>query len=99
MAVTKCASLQLPIPSFASGEMLGAKNVPNGDFNAEVRRAVASAGYRAAVTTSPGFNDRGSDLFALARFPTEHDLPHFAQSTSGFEQFRSRIGPPRRAVS
>jgi hypothetical protein len=72
---------------------------PNGDFNAEVRRAVASAGYRAAVTTSPGFNDRGSDLFALDRFPTEHDLPHFAQSTSGFEQFRSKIGPPRRAVS
>jgi peptidoglycan/xylan/chitin deacetylase (PgdA/CDA1 family) len=72
---------------------------PNGDYNAEVRRAVASAGYRAAVTTSPGFNDLGSDLLALDRFPTEHDLPHFAQSTSGFEQFRSRIGPPRRAVS
>jgi peptidoglycan/xylan/chitin deacetylase (PgdA/CDA1 family) len=69
---------------------------PNGDHDAEVRRAVASAGYRAAVTTSPGFIGRSSDLYALDRFPTEHDLAHFAQSTSGFEQFRSRIGPLRR---
>src|SRR5262245_40212787 len=47
---------------------------PNGDYNAQVRRAVATAGYRAAVTTRPGFNDLSSDLLSLDRFPTEHDL-------------------------
>lgn len=65
---------------------------PNGDEDARVRREVARAGYRAAVTTRPGLNDaRRSDPFALRRVHTEDDLAHFAQSTSGFESIKERL--------
>lgn len=64
---------------------------PNGDEDARVRREVARAGYTAAVTTRPGLNDARSDPFALRRVHTEDDLAHFAQSTSGFEQLKTRL--------
>jgi peptidoglycan/xylan/chitin deacetylase (PgdA/CDA1 family) len=64
---------------------------PNGDEDARVRREVARAGYRAAVTTRPGLNGRASDPFALRRVHTEDDLAHFAQSTSGFESIKERL--------
>lgn len=64
---------------------------PNGGYNANVRRAVESAGYQAAVSTAHGLNDKGSDLFALRRVHTEDDLAHFAQNTSGFENFKDKL--------
>jgi peptidoglycan/xylan/chitin deacetylase (PgdA/CDA1 family) len=69
---------------------------PNGDMDKRIRSAVAAAGYRAAVTTEPGFNDATSDLLALRRVPTESDMAHFVQSTSGFEELKNRIVPTRR---
>ena len=62
---------------------------PNGDHNRHVRNAVANAGYRLAVTTECGLNDRTTDPLALRRVHTECDLTHFIQSTSGFEQFKN----------
>lgn len=64
---------------------------PNGGYNAQVRDAVRSAGYEAAVSTAHGLNDEGSDLFALRRVHTESDLAHFAQSTSGFEALKDKL--------
>ena len=64
---------------------------PNGDCNARVRDAVARAGYRLAVTIECGLNDRNSDPLALRRVHTESDITHFIQSTSGFEQLKSRF--------
>jgi peptidoglycan/xylan/chitin deacetylase (PgdA/CDA1 family) len=62
---------------------------PNGDHDTRVRNAVARAGYRLAVTTECGLNDRATDPLALRRVHTDCDLTHFIQSTSGFEQFKN----------
>jgi peptidoglycan/xylan/chitin deacetylase (PgdA/CDA1 family) len=64
---------------------------PNGGVDGTVRAAVRDAGYRAAVTTVPGFNDVRTDPYALRRIHTERDLPHFIQSTSGFELVKARL--------
>lgn len=64
---------------------------PNGDYDERVRAAVAKAGYECAVTTTSGFNDQRSDRLALRRIHTAEDQPHFAQSTSGFEQVRLQL--------
>lgn len=64
---------------------------PNGGTNAAVRAAVRAAGYRAAVTTVPGFNDARTDPFSLRRIHAEQDVPHFVQSTSGFELVKARL--------
>ncbi|MGE0126879.1 MAG: polysaccharide deacetylase family protein [Blastocatellales bacterium] len=63
---------------------------PNGDYDERVQREVARAGYRIAVTTVSGLNKRGDDLLTLRRIHTERDLAHFAQSTSGFEELKSK---------
>jgi peptidoglycan/xylan/chitin deacetylase (PgdA/CDA1 family) len=65
---------------------------PNGDSNKHVRNEVSLAGYTCAVTTAPGLNGRGTDLLALRRIHGEHDLAHFAQSTSGFQELKSSFG-------
>jgi peptidoglycan/xylan/chitin deacetylase (PgdA/CDA1 family) len=64
---------------------------PNGSYDERVEAAVREAGYKVAVTTIPRLNDQQSDLHALARVPAELDLDHFEQTTSGFEQFKSRM--------
>ena len=64
---------------------------PNGDYDERVHAAVAKAGYECAVTTTRGFNDQRSDRLALRRVHTAEDQPHFAQSTSGFEQVRLQL--------
>jgi peptidoglycan/xylan/chitin deacetylase (PgdA/CDA1 family) len=65
---------------------------PNGAFDERVRRETAGAGYSCAVTTEPGLNGRrGADPLALRRVPAETDLPHFVQSTSGFEELKNRL--------
>jgi peptidoglycan/xylan/chitin deacetylase (PgdA/CDA1 family) len=68
---------------------------PNGGIDARVRAAVARAGYHGAVTTVPGFNTDSCDPLAMRRIHTEGDLPHFIQSTSGFELLKSRLRPSR----
>jgi peptidoglycan/xylan/chitin deacetylase (PgdA/CDA1 family) len=64
---------------------------PNGDYDARVRGAVERAGYRCAVTTDYGMNEKGQNLLSLRRICAEADLPHFIQSTSGFEQMKIRL--------
>jgi peptidoglycan/xylan/chitin deacetylase (PgdA/CDA1 family) len=64
---------------------------PNGNFNGDVRREVERAGYSCAVTSIYGFADSTSDPLTLRRISTEFDLPHFIQSTSGFERVKSRL--------
>jgi peptidoglycan/xylan/chitin deacetylase (PgdA/CDA1 family) len=68
---------------------------PNGAYNRIVRDAVARAGYGLAVTSDDGLNDATIDPLAFRRIHNEEeDLPHFLQSTSGFEEaknaFRSK---------
>jgi peptidoglycan/xylan/chitin deacetylase (PgdA/CDA1 family) len=64
---------------------------PNGDYNARVQREVARAGYRCAVTTEYGLNERGSYPLTLRRIHAEHDLAHFVQGASGFEQVKNKL--------
>lgn len=64
---------------------------PNGSFDERVRRETERAGYLCAVTTLHGLNARRADPLALRRVSAEADLPHFVQSTSGFEQFKNRL--------
>jgi peptidoglycan/xylan/chitin deacetylase (PgdA/CDA1 family) len=64
---------------------------PNGNFNGDVRREVERAGYSCAVTSIYGFADSNSDPLTLRRISTEFDLPHFIQSTSGFERMKARL--------
>jgi peptidoglycan/xylan/chitin deacetylase (PgdA/CDA1 family) len=64
---------------------------PNGSFDQRVVSAVAKAGYKCAVTTEPGHNDPQSDLLQLRRVPADLDIDHFVQSTSGFEEMKSRF--------
>jgi peptidoglycan/xylan/chitin deacetylase (PgdA/CDA1 family) len=72
---------------------------PNGACDERVRREAASAGYACAVTTEPGLNERrGADPLALRRVPAETDLPHFVQSTSGFEELKNRLRGRRPAA-
>lgn len=67
-------------------ELLG---YPNGDHNLSVQQEAARAGYTCAVTADYGLNNGRSNLLALKRIHTEHDIAHFVKSTSGFEQFRN----------
>ena len=65
---------------------------PNGtpeDYTAETVRAVAKAGYRAAVTAIAGANTPATSPLELHRVDGgAPDLAHFAQSVCGFEQAR-----------
>ncbi len=63
---------------------------PNGDHDERVRREVAQAGYRIAVTCMSGLNKKGDDPLRLRRIHTERDLTHFAQSVCGFEELKNR---------
>lgn len=72
---------------------------PNGAHDERVRREAAGAGYVCAVTTEPGLNERrGADPLTLRRVPAETDLPHFVQSTSGFEELKNRLRGHRPAA-
>jgi len=83
------------------GNPVGLFCYPNGGFNTAIKREVARAGYRCAVTCEPGFNEASADHLALRRIHTEPDLAHFAQSTSGFEQAKTilRRGAQASAVT
>lgn len=69
-------------------ELLG---YPNGDHNPAVQHEAARAGYTCAVTADYGLNNGRSNLLALKRIHTEHDIAHFVKSTSGFEQFKNTL--------
>ncbi len=64
---------------------------PNGDYNERVTSEVSRAGYVSAVTTVSGLVETGDERFTLRRIHTEHDLPHFLQRTSGFEQLKIKL--------
>jgi peptidoglycan/xylan/chitin deacetylase (PgdA/CDA1 family) len=64
---------------------------PNGALNARVRRAVADAGYKCAVSTSHGLNNQDCDILALRRISADPDMAQFAQYTSGFEHLKIRF--------
>jgi peptidoglycan/xylan/chitin deacetylase (PgdA/CDA1 family) len=64
---------------------------PNGNHNLEVQQEAARAGYKCAVTADHGLNNEYSNLLALKRIHTEHNLALFVKNTSGFEQFRNRF--------
>lgn len=89
-----------------SRELIGSKSVlneklgrevrqfcyPNGSFDESVRKAVVDAGYQAAVTTNYGFCGPESEPFTLKRIDSQPAISSFAQSVSGFESFRDRVG-------
>jgi len=64
---------------------------PNGDYDVMVSNEVERAGYKCAVTSRHGLNDRDANPLALRRIHTERDLVHFVQSTSGFELLKNRL--------
>lgn len=65
---------------------------PNGTYDQRVRDAVEKAGYASSVTTKYGFCGAASGLFELKRIDAQPSIEHFAQSVSGFERMRERIG-------
>jgi peptidoglycan/xylan/chitin deacetylase (PgdA/CDA1 family) len=47
---------------------------PNGDFNGKTESLARKLGYRAAVTTRPGFNSKETDPLALRRVSVHQDI-------------------------
>jgi peptidoglycan/xylan/chitin deacetylase (PgdA/CDA1 family) len=69
---------------------------PNGgpqDFDDEAIACLREAGYRAAVTGIPGFDDtRGeTDLYRLRRQAIPHEAAYFRQYVSGMERAKDRV--------
>ncbi len=58
---------------------------PRGSESPSVRRAVAEAGFEAALTVAPGANSRGVDLFGLSRTEVAADdtLADFSRKLEG----------------
>lgn len=58
---------------------------PRGDVSEEVKRVVSDEGYRAACSTLPGLNDRGTDRFLLRRtyISRRDSAPEFAKKMKG----------------
>lgn len=57
---------------------------PAGAFSDAAKRAVRDGGFDLAFATTPGFNDRGTDWFAVKRFNAPRDADHLAYLLSGF---------------
>jgi peptidoglycan/xylan/chitin deacetylase (PgdA/CDA1 family) len=64
---------------------------PSGAFDELVWQAVKQNGYECAVTTRYGLNANGKNPFLLNRIDAQPDTVHFAQSSSGFEDFRQNF--------
>ncbi len=62
---------------------------PNGSLNEQVKKSVENAGYKSAVTTAYGFNEKSANRFALNRIDASAAIENFAQSASGFEALRA----------
>ena len=68
-------------------------NGMEGDFNEDTMRALQEAGYVAAVTAMPGFNQTtaATDPFRLRRFSIPDDSIQLKQYVSGLEAAKNRI--------
>jgi len=64
---------------------------PNGSFDENARKAVEKAGYKSAVTTDYGFNEKQANSFLLNRIDAQSGIADFAQSASGFEAIKQKI--------
>ncbi|MBA2620614.1 MAG: polysaccharide deacetylase family protein [Acidobacteria bacterium] len=64
---------------------------PSGMFDENVWQAVKRNAYRCAVTTRYGFNREEANRFLLNRIDAQPDVVHFAQTVSGFEDFRQKF--------
>lgn len=64
---------------------------PNGSLNKNARTAVENAGYKCAVTTEFGFNQKSANLFLLKRIDAPPGIAEFAQSVSGFELIKQKL--------
>ena len=64
---------------------------PNGSFNAQVQKSVENAGYKCAVTTAYGFNEKQANQFTLNRIDAQPAIENFVQSVSGFEAVKQRL--------
>jgi len=64
---------------------------PKGSYDENVRQAVKNAGYKCAVTTIYGFNDKFDNRLLLNRIAAQPNLADFAQSVSGFEVVKFKI--------
>ncbi len=65
---------------------------PNGAYDETIAAAIREAGYQSAVTTNYGFCGPETDVFQLKRIDAQPSIANFAQSVSGFEKFREKIG-------
>jgi peptidoglycan/xylan/chitin deacetylase (PgdA/CDA1 family) len=65
---------------------------PNGSLNEKVWKAVESSNYKSATTTNYGFNEKRANRFLLNRIDAQSGAANFAQSASGFEAIRQKIG-------
>jgi peptidoglycan/xylan/chitin deacetylase (PgdA/CDA1 family) len=61
---------------------------PNGALDGIVQDAVKRIGFKSAVTTRRGGVKNGDDLFLLKRVDVQAPIEYFAQSVSGFEEWR-----------
>ncbi len=68
---------------------------PNGNYDEQVMQETERAGYRCAVTTDFGLNDSASAPLRLKRIAAESDLGRFIQTTSGFEQVKTKLNKAR----
>jgi peptidoglycan/xylan/chitin deacetylase (PgdA/CDA1 family) len=64
---------------------------PNGTLNELVQKSVEQAGYKSAVTTVYGFNERQANQFLLNRIGAPPAIENFAQSASGFEATKQKM--------
>ncbi|MBC7900708.1 MAG: polysaccharide deacetylase family protein [Saprospiraceae bacterium] len=64
---------------------------PAGAVDKKVWQAAKQNGYEGAVTTGYGFNEKGSNPFLLNRIDALPDPVYFAQSSSGFEDFKLKF--------
>lgn len=65
-------------------------NGMQGDYMDQHKEILKKHGYRFAVTCNSGFNTFDSDLFELDRIVAQHDMPHFVQQISGFENLKQQ---------
>ena len=65
---------------------------PNGSFGDREAEIAKEVGFVTAVTTNYGFVDSNADPFRLKRIDGNLSIANFAQSVSGFESMREKIG-------
>ncbi len=70
---------------------IGLISYPHGEVNPAVREATERAGYKAAGSSEPGFNDSSVDKFTIRRIYADIDFPHFVQTTSGCEKIKNQL--------